>query len=75
MKRHQLMKKQKKRKIKKDKSAKSTKNKGEDLLEGLNFDNLKSKYKKNMEPEFNKMEIEQFDEENENELYKELEKK
>ena len=48
--------------------------KSEELLEGLNFDKLKKKYKKNMESDFNKNEIDRFEEENEGELYKELEK-
>jgi len=53
---------------------KNSTGKGDGLLEGLSFDNLKKKYKKNMDPEFKKNEIEKFDEENENALYKELEK-
>ena len=46
--------------------------KGE-LTEGINIKSLKNKYKKNMETEFEEKDLEAFEIENKEELYKDLE--
>lgn len=42
------------------------------MLEGLNLENVKQKYKKQLDVDFKEQELQEFDEENNKELYENL---